>query len=82
MTSRIDRIHNEYYDYDRYLQREQVAITILKEKRVRARLSHTCHCCGRPINPGERYTYFFIKDEESIPPRAFASHQHLFCPIE
>lgn len=56
------------------------AITILKEKKVRAKFIHGCHCCCAPIMKGELHWYFFVKDEESIPPRAFASRQHLHCP--
>lgn len=56
------------------------AITVLKERTVVARIAHKCHCCGQEIKPGDSYRYFFIKDYESIPPRAFASHQHFYCP--
>lgn len=57
-------------------------ITVLKEKRVRARFAHRCSVCGGAIAKGERHTYYFIRDDDAIPARAFASRQHLFCPRE
>ena len=57
------------------------SIRVLKERHnIRARLPHKCHICGGEIAKGERYDYFFIRDEDSYPRRAFASHQHRFCP--
>lgn len=59
------------------------AITVLKERRgIVARCEHRCHICGGAIAKGEKYDYFFIKDEESILRRTFSSHQHIFCPTE
>lgn len=55
-------------------------ITTLKEKRVHARFQHTCQSCHKPIEKGERHWYFFIKDHDAIPSRAYAFRMHLFCP--
>jgi len=58
---------------------EPPAIAIIREEVRKARTFHKCHCCGNPIEPGTKYRYFFVKDHEAIPPRAFSSHQHFYC---
>ena len=64
-------IHNEYYDYDRYMG-SFPAVAVLKEKKQRARLEHKCHCCGLTIPKGEEYINFFEENCDAVPPRAFA----------
>ncbi|HEY0724707.1 MAG TPA: hypothetical protein VGD41_12095 [Pyrinomonadaceae bacterium] len=77
--STLSRIHNEYYDFDRYSP-DVPAVTIIQEKKRRARFCHKCHCCGLIIDQGQEYTYFFIRDDEAIPARTFSSYQHIICP--
>lgn len=56
------------------------AITVLKEKLVRARFQHCCSICGGLITKNELHYYFFIKDYDAMPARTFSSRQHRFCP--
>ena len=78
--STISTIHNEYYDPDRYFTDH--AVTIIREEKRRARILHICHCCGTPIQPGELYDYFFVRDDEAlIKNTTFSSHQHRICPV-
>lgn len=77
--STLSRMHDEYYDYDRYVG-DTPAITVIREQKRRARFHHRCHCCGLIIDQGTEYMYFFIRDEESMPTRTFSSYQHIICP--
>ncbi len=72
----------ERFDDFNFYTPDLPCITVLNERRVeKARKDHTCHICGNLIPKGSRYDYFFVRDDDAIPPRSFASHQHVYgCP--
>jgi hypothetical protein len=80
--SRISHIHDEYYDYDRYMGGDGPLITILRERKVRGRFEHKCSCCSLPIPRGELHTYFVYTDDEALDQKhkLRTLRTHLYCP--
>ncbi len=52
-----------------------MSVTILTEKRPRARKPHTCCLCLLPIAPGETYRYYTCADGGT----AYTIHEHEAC---
>ena len=62
------------------------SITMLKEKRVKARKAHVCDMCQCIIKKGEAYRYFAFVDYDNCTAdgkgKLSTSHQHIVCPYE
>jgi hypothetical protein len=55
-------------------------VTLLRERRVRGRYTHTCNVCGTGITQGERHTYFVYTDDEALAARLRTARTHFICP--
>ena len=60
------------------------AVTVLRERQIKARVNHICDCCGGGIRRGEKHVYFvYLDDEITDRTKAFrTSRVHIYCPPE